>query len=108
MVLNEMIKKKLIYSNRLKNCLFSSYHIEKKSCSCKLENLTYIFLLLGAPVGCTSNWMAALCTFTISLVDSKEVHAELLSEPYSKVCLDEQLRVALKPQLRHWPASQLI
>lgn len=52
------------------------------------------------------NWMAALCAFTISLVYSKEVHAELLSEPYGKVCLDEQLRVALKPQLRHWPASQ--
>ena len=44
MVLNEMIKK-LIYSNRLNNCLFSSYHIEKKSCSCKLENLTQVFLL---------------------------------------------------------------
>ena len=35
------------------------------------------------------NWMAALCTFTISLVDSKEVYAVLLSEPYGKVCLDE-------------------
>lgn len=43
--------------------------------------------------------MAAPCTFTISLVDSKEVYAALLSEPYGKVCLDEQLRVALKPQL---------
>ena len=45
MVLNEMLKK-LIYSNHLNNCLFSSYHIEKKSCSCKLENLTYVFLLV--------------------------------------------------------------
>lgn len=52
--------------------------------------------------------MAALCTFTISLVHSKEVHAVLLSEPYGKDCLDEQLHVALKRQLRHWPASQLI
>lgn len=43
--------------------------------------------------------MAAPCTFTISLVDSKEVYTALLSEPYGKVCLDEQLRVALKPQL---------
>ena len=66
----------------------------------------YVLLLLFGPCRLSEftlagprNWMAALCTFTISFVDSKEVHAEFLSEPYGKICLDEQLRVALKPQL---------
>lgn len=51
--------------------------------------------------------MAALY-LTISLVDSKEVQVQLLSEPYSKVCLNEQLHEALKPQLCNWPDKKLI